>query len=135
MRSLGSLRLECWLLTALVACGGSESAGRAERSGADVAVPAAPAPAESLALRAPGGVEVWFTLARPARDDAGAPCVERALEIRDGTRRTPVPLLYTRDTPRLANDSTIRARLWTHCRPGPTYLVNLRTGQPVPAPR
>lgn len=130
-----SLRIERWLLTALLGCGGSEPAGRAERPGAEAAVPAAPAPADSLALRAPGGVEVWFTLARPARDDAGAACLERALEIRDGARRIPVPLLYTRDTPRLASDSTIRTRLWTHCRPGPTYLVNLRTGQPLPAAR
>lgn len=57
--------------------------------------------------------------------------MERGLEIRDGTRRTPVPLLYTRDVPRVVNDSTVSARLWTACMPGPEYRVNLRTGQPV----
>jgi hypothetical protein len=42
-----------------------------------------------------------------------------------------VPLLYTRDLPTLVDDTTIRARLWTHCRPGDFYLVNLRNGLPV----
>jgi len=86
-------------------------------------------------LRAPRGVELWLTLAREGRDSGGAPCVERGLEIRDGSRRTPVPLLYTRDAPRLLNDSIALARLSTHCVAGPRYRVNLRTGQPVRADR
>jgi hypothetical protein len=90
-------------------------------------------PADSLALRTRRGVEVWYTLARESRDSAGAACVDRGLEIRDGARRTPVPLLYTRDTPRLINDSTVSARLWTNCVAGPEYRVNLRSGQPVRA--
>jgi hypothetical protein len=95
--------------------------------------PAVAAPADSLALRTAQGVEVWLTLARESRDSSGAGCVERGLEIREGARRTQVPLLYTRDVPRLANDSTMSARLWTHCAAGPEYRVNLRTGQPVRA--
>ena len=76
-------------------------------------------------------MELWFTLRRDARASSGVACVERGLELRDGVRRTAVPLLYTRDVPRLTSDSTVNARLWTHCRPGPEYRVNLRTGQPV----
>lgn len=90
---------------------------------------------DSLALRTPGGAELWFTLAREDRDSVGAQCVERGLEIREGTRRTPVPLLYTRDAPRIVNDSIVGARLWTACAAGPEYRVNLRTGQPVRAAR
>ena len=96
---------------------------------------AAAVPPDSLALRTPGGVELWFTLAREDRDGAGRVCVERGLEIREGTRRTPVPLLYTRDVPRAVNDSTVSARLWTACAAGPEYRVNLRTGQPIRAAR
>ena len=95
--------------------------------------PGAPAPADSLVLRTPRGVEVWLTLTRDGRDSSGVACVERGLEIRDGTRRTAVPLLYPREVPRLVTESTVSVRLWTHCRPGPEYRVNLRTGQPVRA--
>lgn len=86
-----------------------------------------------MVLRTAHGLEIWLTLARDGRDSSGVACVERGLEIREGTRRTPVPLLYTRDRPRLVNDSTISARLWTHCAAGPEYHVNLRTGRPVRA--
>jgi hypothetical protein len=86
-------------------------------------------------LRAPRGVELWLTLSREGRDSSGTLCVERGLEIRYGSRRMPVPLLYTRDAPRLLNDSTALARLSTHCVTGPQYRVNLRTGQPVRADR
>jgi len=98
-------------------------------------VRAATVPPESLVLRTPRGLELRFTFAREDRDSTGAACVERGLEIREGARRTPVPLLYTRDVPRVVNDSTVSARLWTHCVPGPAYRVNLRTGQPVRAAR
>jgi hypothetical protein len=96
-------------------------------------VRAAAAPADSLVLRTAQGLEVWLTLARDGQDSSGARCVERGLEIREGARRTPVPLLYTRDRPHLLNDSTISARLWTRCTAGPEYRVSLRTGQPVRA--
>ncbi len=93
--------------------------------------PASAAPAAELALTAPGGVEVWFGDARESRDSSGTPCVERTLEIRGPNGRRIVPLLYTLDTPKVLDDSTIRARLFTDCRPGPTYRVDLRTGRPV----
>ena len=121
----------------LAACGPDQArnapAPPAVAAGAGSA--AAAVPPDSLALRTPGGVEVWFTLAREDRNGAGSVCVERGLEIREGTRRTPVPLLYTRDVPRVVNDSTVSARLWTACAAGPEYRVNLRTGQPVRAAR
>lgn len=89
---------------------------------------------DSLVLTNRTGVEVWFTLSRLATDTAGRQCVERGLEIRQAGKRLKVPLLYTGTTPVLLNDSTMRATLWTHCRPGHAYRVDLRTGQPVREP-
>lgn len=97
----------------------------------DRAAEAASHPADSLALLAPGGVQVWFTLARADNASDGRRCQERGLEIRRDSARIPVPLLYTGEAPRLVNDTTIRARLWTSCRPGDSYLVDLGTGRPV----
>jgi hypothetical protein len=121
MRAGGASSL---LLTAGLACG-----RRADAPPRQDSVPAAPR--DSLVATAPGGVEVWFTLARHATAPDGTGCVDRALEIRRGGNRIPVPLLYTGATPRLVNDSTMRARLSEHCRPGDAYLVDLRTGRPV----
>ena len=90
-----------------------------------------PAPAAVRVITAAGGVAVWFGDAREGRDSAGTPCVERTLEIRSPAGRRVVPLLYTLDTPTVLDDSTMRARLYTDCRPGPTYHVDLRTGLPV----
>jgi hypothetical protein len=89
------------------------------------------APADSLTLTSATGTQVWFTLAREATGADHQRCVERGLEIRDGRKRVKVPLLYTGAAPTLLDDSTMRAVLWTHCQPGDTYRVNLRTGQPV----
>jgi hypothetical protein len=89
------------------------------------------APAAELALKTPTGAEVWFGDARESRDSAGTACVERTLEIRGPEGRRIVPLLYTLDTPTVLDDSTIRARLFTDCRPGPAYRVDLRTGLPT----
>ena len=88
-------------------------------------------PVAERVLTAPGGVEVWFGDTRQSRDSAGAACTERALEIRGPAGRRLVPLLYTLDTPTVLDDSTIRARLYTDCRPGPVYRVDLRTGLPT----
>jgi hypothetical protein len=118
-----------WLpvLLGLLSCGRERPA----ESGEADAGPAAAAPAESLALRTPAGIEVWFTAARPAVDSAGSACVERVMEIRQEGRRMAIPLLYTGQVPRLVDDSTIEAPIWLHCRPGNVYRVSLRTGQPV----
>jgi hypothetical protein len=91
-------------------------------------------PSDSLVLATGSGVEVWYGLARSARGPDGSPCVERGLEIRRGQRRIQVPLLYTGETPTLLNDSTMRAVLWSHCRPGNAYLVDLTNGRPVRQP-
>jgi hypothetical protein len=104
--------------------------GRAERPPAATSVDERAG--DSLALTGPNGLQVWFTLSRSARSADGAPCVERGLEIRGSGRRVQVPLLYTGETPTLLNDSTMRAMLWTDCRPVSPYRVDLRTGQPVP---
>jgi hypothetical protein len=114
----------CLVLTAALACGRGADVPHRQES-------AAPTSGDSLVATAPGGVEVWFTLARNATTPDGASCVDRALEIRRAGNRIPVPLLYTGTAPRLVNDSTIRARLSDRCRPGDAYLVDLRTGRPV----
>ena len=90
-------------------------------------------PSDSLVLATGTGVEVWYGLARSARGPDGSPCLERGLEIRRGERRIQVPLLYTGETPTLLNDSTMRAVLWTNCRPGDVYVVDLTNGRPVRA--
>jgi hypothetical protein len=117
-----------WGLALLSAC------GRSERPQAQTSAGEAAAAEESLAATTPAGVEIWFTLSRPARSSQGQPCVERGLEIRRDGRRLPVPLLYTGEAPSVLNDSTIRAMLWTHCRPVTPYRVDLRTGRPVREP-
>ena len=105
--------------------------GRADRPPGPPAGGPPPPPADSLVLTAPGGAEVWFTLARNSVSAEGVPCVDRTLEIRRGDTRVKVPLLYTGTVPELVNDTTIRARLSNHCVPGDAYLVDLRSGRPV----
>ena len=123
-----SLRQAMLGLLVSIACGAER--GGPPRDSAP-ATTATLRPVDSLVLKTPTGVEVWFAAARAARDSAGAPCVERVMEIRGDGRTTPIPLLYTGAVPRLVNDSTIEAAIWLHCRPGNVYRVDLRTGQPV----
>jgi hypothetical protein len=117
------------LLTATVAASACEP-GEPLPADRPAATPPQQAPAE-LALKTPSGTEVWFGDGRESRDTAGAICIERTLEIRGPNGKRIVPLLYTLDTPTVLDDSTIRARLFTDCRPGPVYRVDLRTGLPV----
>ncbi|MFI5235062.1 MAG: hypothetical protein ACHQXA_05070, partial [Gemmatimonadales bacterium] len=96
-----------------------------------VAPPPPPAgPADTLVLTAPG-FEVWFTAARTDTGADGHRCTERSIEIRQGSKRTLVPLLYTGAVPTRVNDSTIRADLWALCQPSEGYRVGLGDGQPV----
>lgn len=88
------------------------------------------APPDSLVARAAGGTEIWFTLAR-GDSGGGTTCTSRTIEIRRGATRIPVPLLYTGTIPEVVNDTTLRASLSSGCRPGDSYLVDLRTGRPV----
>jgi hypothetical protein len=106
--------------------GGLACGERPARAAAD-AVAITP---DSLVATIGDSTAIWLTLARRDSGGSGA-CTERAIEIRRGSSRTPVPLLYTGSAPEVVNDSTLRARLWNHCEAGDTYLVNLRTGQPT----
>ena len=115
----------CFLGLTVLACSGGTEGPRAEHR-ADVRQ------TDSLVLTTATGAEVWFTLARPATGRNGEQCIERGLEIRGQGKRTKVPLLYTGAVPQLVNDTMMRAMLWKDCTPGVPYLVNLRTGQPVP---
>jgi hypothetical protein len=116
-------------LVQMLACGGPDEKPAAETAGAGPVAPAAPR--DSLVATAPGGVEIWFTLARDGKAADGTTCVDRTMEIRRDSTRIPIPLLYTGAAPELVNDSTIRAWLSTQCVPADAYLVNLRTGRPV----
>jgi hypothetical protein len=119
------------LLLGAMVLAGFGCADRHSDSAAKAGKPASPPPpADSLVAAVPGGAEVWFTLARPDSGD-GRLCVDRAIEIRRGGKRVPVPLLYTGEIPEILNDTTLRARLSNGCRPGDAYLVDLRTGRPV----
>jgi hypothetical protein len=109
----------------VLGCGGGDRTPPMAQASADSV------PADSLVLTAPGGVQVWFTLARRATSPDGVPCVDRTIEIRRGDTRVKVPLLYTGTPPELVNDSTLRARLSNQCQPGDAYLVDLRTGRPI----
>lgn len=126
-----------WLLGGgvglLAGCGSAPRDRVAQRTDAGPAA-GIPAPAESLVLRGSDGVEVWFTQSRPDSGPTGLPCTERLLEVRRDGRRIPVPLLYTGAAPQRINDSMLRARVWLHCRPLDSYLVNLQTGLPTREP-
>lgn len=94
-----------------------------------------PRPADSLALKGPGKVEVWFTAAREAKSAAGEPCIERALEIREDTLHRGVPLLYTREAPTLLGKDAIRAVLYNNCAPTAAYRVDFATVSPKRLPK
>ncbi|HEU4697967.1 MAG TPA: hypothetical protein VFS40_02215 [Gemmatimonadales bacterium] len=128
---------------ALAACGGERATPTRAATADSARTDSAAAPAAATAGRAAGdslaaerdGMQIWFTLARPATDSAGRRCLERGIELRDtraGGRRTPVPLFYTTETPRFVNDTVAEAHLSNGCRPGPLYGIDLRTGQPIP---
>lgn len=116
-------------LAAATACAPPDRADLPSDSAPAVA-PAAPA--DSLVLTLADGSTVWYTLAREARAADGTPCVERGLEVRRRGTRVAVPLLYTRDLPVAADDSTLEARLYLHCAPISRYRINTRSGQPSP---
>jgi len=88
------------------------------------------APADSLVLEGPGGITVWFTQSREAKDSSGATCQERALEVRQDTARRGVGLLYTREAPTLLGRDAMRAVLYNNCAPGPAYRVDFATLSP-----
>jgi hypothetical protein len=125
----GGLRLT-WagvVFAVATACGGADPA--------DTDRPASRSqPVDSLAVETRTGVEIWYSLSRTGTAADGSTCVERGLEIRRGGKRIQVPLLYTGNTPTLLDDSTMRAVLWTNCRPVAVYRVDLRNGRPVPEP-
>jgi hypothetical protein len=114
-----------WGVALICGCGGGD------RSSGTTGSPSSE-PADSLIISAPSGLQIWFNLSRSARSSAGESCLERGLAIRRQGKRIQVPLLYTRDVPVLIDDSTMRATLWTNCRPVEPYLVDLRNGRPVP---
>jgi hypothetical protein len=121
------IRLGLGLVLGLVlACGRGDEKPETQDS-----LAARSGPPDSLVATSGSGIEIWFTLAREATGRDGTRCIERGIEVRRGSSRLKVPLLYTGSAPVLLNDSTMRALLWNHCAPGDAYLVDLRTGRPV----
>ena len=132
-RSEGSLKgaggILVLLTISLVACG--DSSNRQPPAAGDTTA-SAPSP-DSLVLTLADSTSVWFVAGREDTSSAGEVCSERLLELRKGDRRLPVPLLYTLDTPKAIDDSTLRAALYRHCEVQAWYLVDTRTGLPKPA--
>ena len=117
----------------LVACSAENQRGAAADSTAAAAADSTPAPPDSLALSLADGIQVWYTMAREADSAGGGRCLERTLEIRHpGGTRVGVPLLYTRDLPKVVDDSTLEARLSGDCVPGDRYRIDVRSGRPTP---
>ena len=114
-----------FMAVVLLAC----SPGDSDRpESAPMATPARPA--DSMVLVLPDSGELWFTSSMLDTAVAGETCTVRSLEIRRGSSRTPVPLLYTLGQPEMVNDTTVRAALVRDCARHDTYLVNTKTGQP-----
>lgn len=124
------IRTMSLLIALATACTPAPEAGAAGDSTAAAAAETAAAPADSLVLEGPGGVEVWFTHTREATSLEGDPCLERALEVRSGTTSRGVPLLYTREAPTLLGDDAIRAVLYNNCAAGAAYRVDFATVSP-----
>jgi hypothetical protein len=120
--------LACAILVSAIAC---ETRGAEKVEQQEAAEAGRPPATDSLVATAPGGVEIWFTLSREGKAADGTRCIDRAIEIRRGGTRVPVPLLYTGTAPEVVNDTTMRARLSNQCVPGDAYLVHLKTGRPV----
>ena len=126
---MASIRISRSILPAFFVMSGCRESDRIEEqkpAGASIQ------PTDSVVLSSLSGTEVGFSLTRSSRSEDGTPCTERGLVIRREGSRIQVPLLYTGETPTLLNDSTMRAVLWNNCRPATAYLVDLRTGRPVP---
>jgi predicted small lipoprotein YifL len=131
MRRRGAFRAAA-ALAALAACGRERPPAEAptppDTAQGSTAYPTLP---DTLVLTAPGGVQVWYSGARRDADSLGAACLVRGLVLVRDSTRTLVPLLMTGVPPEVVNDTTMRARIWLHCRPGNTYDINLRTGTPT----
>ena len=123
------------LAIVLVACGGGQRPEGRTGDTARQTVSPSVRPPDSLALEAPNGVTVWFTVTRESHDSAGTPCFERALEVRRDTLRAGVPLLYTREAPTLLDSGAMRAVLYNQCRPGPAYRVDFASVSPARLPQ
>ncbi len=115
--------LFCMVLTAY---------GQSDRQPPAVADTTPASSTDSLILTLGDSTGVWTVAGRPDTSTAGVTCTERLLELRNGSRHVPVPLLYTIGTPMSLNDSTLRAALYRHCEVQAWYLVDTRTGLPKP---
>jgi hypothetical protein len=81
-------------------------------------------------LEVAGGITVWFTQARVAKDSTGNGCLERALEVRQDTTRRGVGLFYTREAPTLLGKDAMRGVLYNNCTPGAAYRIDFATLSP-----
>lgn len=118
-----------WMIAGVVACGRERTP---EAAPPDRMAAVSADPPDELALELPGA-SVWHTSSREAIGPSGERCLERTLELRrEGAPPVRVPLLYTRDVPRVIDDSTLEARVYLNCTPGDRYRIDTRTGQPTP---
>ena len=120
------MRVSALLLGLLLACTSREEHREAPDGMAGVAGPLR----DTMVLRMPDSAEVWYTGSMLDSAADGTTCYERTVEIRRGTSRTPVPLLYTLGQLETVDDTTVRAALVRNCAKYETYLVNTKTAQP-----
>jgi hypothetical protein len=90
-----------------------------------------PAPWDSLVLTLSDSTTVWLVRGRQGIASTGATCEERSVELRKGSRRTLVPLLYAREVPRLMR-GTLYATLSDRCADVGEYVIDPATGYPTP---
>ena len=88
-------------------------------------------PADSLVATAPGrGRDLVHTRPERQRRGRGGAPRERSRSVA-APPGFPSPCCTPSAAPEVVNDTTFRARLSDHCKPGDTYLVDFRTGRPV----
>jgi hypothetical protein len=92
--------------------------------------PAVVGTADSLVLMLPDSTEVWLVKGREGIGADGSTCLERGVQLRKGERRDLVPLLYTREAPRLL-DGRLTATLSNRCADVATYTIDVTTAQPT----
>ena len=110
----------------LVGCGGAPKPAPAREASATPA-----GPADSLVLTLADSTTVWMVRGREGVGADGTSCQERSIELRKGTRKLLVPLLYTRAAPRL-DHGKLYATLSNRCVDVAEYAIDPVTAYPTP---
>ena len=74
--------------------------------------------------------QVWLVTGRQAHSGTGGTCLEQGIQLRKGSLKIPVPLLYTSTMPEVVNGKLV-AKLSKDCVSGASYAIDPKTGQPT----